>query len=84
MEILRILFSGAKGKKAATVLIALHRLNLLILPERGKQQIYEAINKTFHLSLGNQSYQPNIIFTKKGIETKIDEIEIQEVMKKIE
>jgi hypothetical protein len=60
IEKLKPLFNGAKGKAAATNLIALHEMNLIVLTNRGKQAIYDAVNASFGLSLRNQSYQPYI------------------------
>lgn len=60
IERLKPLFSNAKGKGAATILIALHEMKLINLSVRGKQSIYNAVNDCFGLSLKNQSYQSYI------------------------
>jgi hypothetical protein len=81
---LQKLLQEAKGKQAATILIALHKLGLLNLPERGKQEIYDAVNVAFRLSLKNQHYQRYIKYTSNGATTEhIDEAEIQQTMKQI-
>ncbi len=84
IEKLHKLFSGAKGKKAAIILMALYKLDLLILPEHGKQEIYTAVNNAFGLRLSNQSYQPFITNGKDGVKTDRYEADIQQVIKQIE
>lgn len=77
---LESLFLDAKGKKAATILLALNQKKYIIIPERGKQSIYEAINKRFNLNLANSHYQPYISFIKGELTTtKISNGDIEQM-----
>lgn len=79
---LKPLLKGAKGKRAATVLLALRELKLIGIPEHGKQKLYKAINHRFGLSLRNESYQRYIQFDNKGIVVNvITEAEIEDIVK---
>jgi hypothetical protein len=76
------ILKNAKGKKAATVLLALHRLGRLVLSERGKQELYDAVNAHFGLALKNQSYQPYIRFDDRGVSyQRITDAEIVDMVR---
>ncbi|MDL2265638.1 hypothetical protein LJC43_04575 [Parabacteroides sp. OttesenSCG-928-G21] len=60
MDALKFEFKGAKGKKASTVLSALHQLEMIVIRDKEKQKVYNALNSAFGLNLKNQSCQPYI------------------------
>lgn len=83
MQKLNRFFVDAKGKKAATILLALHRSSppLITLSERGKSKLYRAVNISFGLHLKNQNYQPFITVKNNKIDSTIQECEIEDIIK---
>ncbi|WP_283687785.1 hypothetical protein [Dysgonomonas sp. Marseille-Q5470] len=82
-EVLDQLFIGAKGKKAATILLALKNKNYIIIPERDKQKIYNALNERFGLNLTNQSCQKFIVFNNGSLTTPISSEDIKQIENKL-
>lgn len=61
------LFETATPGDAVKILFALEKKGFLMIPTRGKQEMYNSINETFNKSYSNQNFQYYFKQKREGV-----------------